>query len=149
MEKHLSYNKSGRSLTERFEGCRLSAYQDVRGIWTIGYGHTSGVHEGMTCTQEQADRWLQQDTSFAAEAVNRLVHIQLTQDEFNALVDFVFNLGIGAFQRSTLLRFLNAGEFVAAAGQFSLWDRAGGKVVAGLLRRRIAERQEFEGGEKI
>lgn len=99
----------------------------------------------MTCTQEQADFWLQQDTHDAANAVNRFVVPQLTQGEFDALTDFTFNLGIGAFYRSTMLKDINAGRFAQAAQQFPLWDHAAGKVVAGLLYRRLAEQKEFEG----
>ncbi len=143
MKPQMTYSKEGLALTERFEGCKLEAYQDQVGVWTIGYGHTRGVHGGMTCTQEQAAQWLAEDTMEAQDAVNRFVSVDLTQHEFDALVDFVFNLGAGAFQRSTMLRLLNAGNHVAAADQFQLWDRAGGQVVAGLLRRRLAEKQEF------
>ena len=143
MKPPMTYSKEGLALTERFEGCKLEAYQDQVGVWTIGYGHTRGVHAGMTCTMEQAAQWLAEDTMEAQDAVNRFVSVDLTQHEFDALVDFVFNLGAGAFQRSTMLRLLNAGNHAGAADQFQLWDRAGGQVVAGLLRRRLAEKQEF------
>ena len=144
MKIPLQYSKTGLALTERFEGCRLEAYRDVAGVLTIGYGHTGpDVYEGQTCTQQQAMAWLILDTQTAVQAVNDLVQIQLNQGEFDALVDFVFNLGIGAFARSTLLRLLNADDIAGAADQFALWDHAGGQVVAGLLRRRLAEKQEF------
>ena len=97
----------------------------------------------MTCTPEQAQAWLEQDTQAAADAVNRLVTVPLKQPEFDALVDFVFNLGIGAFARSTMLKDINAGNFAAAAMQFPLWDRDAGRVLAGLLHRRLAEEAEF------
>lgn len=138
------YSKVGLALTEAFEGVRLEAYQDSVGVWTIGHGHTRGVRPGMTCTAEQALQWLIEDTQIAVDAVNDLVDVPLTQDEFDALVDFVFNLGAPALAHSTLLRLLNAGQYHAAAAQFELWDHAGGKVVAGLLRRRRAEEQLFE-----
>lgn len=140
---NMSYGKSGRQLTEQFEGCRLVAYQDSRGIWTIGYGHTRGVYPGMTCTQAQADAWLQEDIQWAASEVNRLVTVPLTQDEFDALTDFTFNCGSGNFDHSTLLRLLNTGDYADAADQFERWDLCDGKVVAGLLRRREAERELF------
>jgi lysozyme len=144
MQNKMFYTSDGRHLTEQFEGCRLEAYQDVRGVWTIGYGHTGPeVVEGLTCTQQQADEWLQSDIQWAANVVNNLVTTQLTQDEFNATVDFVFNAGSGNFASSTLLKDLNAGDLAAAATQFDLWDHAGGQVIAGLLRRREAETQEF------
>ena len=139
----MAYSKAGIQLTERFEGCRLAAYPDTGGVWTIGYGHTHGVHPGMTCTLEQAEAWLREDIQAAADAVNRLVKISLKQTEFDALVDFVFNLGAGAFARSTMLKDINAGNFAAAALQFPLWDRDAGRVLAGLLHRRLAEEAEF------
>jgi len=117
--------------------------QTYVGVWTIGYGHTKNVHAGMTCTPQQAQAWLVLDTHEAQDAVNRLVNTDLTQGEFDALVDFVFNLGATAFARSTMLRLLNAGSIQEAAAPFALWDHAGGEVVAGLLRRRLAEKAEF------
>ncbi len=144
MKTPLQYSKTGLALTERFEGCRLQAYPDQGGVWTIGYGHTGpDVHEGMTCTPQQSQAWLVLDTHAAEQAVNDLVVPQLTQGEFDALVDFVFNLGRGAFERSTMLRLLNGGDIASAAGQFALWDHIGGREIAGLLRRRLAEKQEF------
>ncbi len=143
MNPLMAYSKAGIQLTERFEGCRLAAYPDTGGVWTIGYGHTHGVHPGMTCTLEQAEAWLREDIQAAADAVNRLVKISLKQTEFDALVDFVFNLGAGAFARSTMLKDINAGNLAAAALQFPLWDRDAGRVLAGLLHRRLAEEAEF------
>jgi len=140
----MQYSKSGVALTERFEGCKLTAYQDQVGRWTIGYGHTLGVFPDQTCTQEQAEAWLQEDTEWAVKVVNALVTVPLSQGEFDALVDFTFNLGSGSIQHSTLLKLVNAGQFEAAANEFAKWDMAGGKHVAGLLRRRIAEEQEFQ-----
>ncbi len=136
---------TGIGLTEQFEGCRLVAYQDSNGVWTIGYGHTEGVTAGTTCTLAQAQAWLAEDTQWAVASVQRLVTVALTQNEFNALVDFVFNVGAGNFAASTLLDDLNQGEYALAADQFLVWDRAGGEVVAGLLRRRVAEQGEFNG----
>lgn len=142
-----TYSGNGLALTEQFEGCRLTAYQDQVGVWTIGYGHTGDdVVAGLTITQAQAQDLLAGDVSSAAKCVNQVVTIALTQNEFDALTDFVFNLGSGNFTGSTLLRDLNAGNFTAAAAQFDLWDRAGGTVVAGLLRRRQAETAIFSGG---
>jgi len=141
---NLTYGGNGLALTEQFEGCRLDAYQDQVGVWTIGYGHTgSDVYSGLTITQDQAQDLLAQDVSSAAACVNNVVTIELSQDEFDALVDFVFNLGAGAFRGSTLLRDLNSGDTAAAAAQFDQWDHAGGAVVAGLLRRRQAEAALF------
>jgi lysozyme len=141
---NLTYSGNGLSLTEQFEGCNLNAYQDQVGVWTIGYGHTGAdVTPGLTITQDQAQDLLAQDVGKAAACVNNTVTVELSQDEYDALVDFVFNLGVGAFTGSTLLRDLNAGDISDAATQFDAWDHAGGNVVAGLLRRREAETALF------
>lgn len=140
------YSSAGESLTASFEGCRLAAYQDQGGVWTIGYGHTVGVKQFDTCTREQALAWLLRDSQWAVDTVNRLVSVSLTQGEFDALVDFTFNAGPHAIAGSTLLRVLNSGDYAAAADQFDLWDHCGGQVVAGLLRRRQAETAEFQSG---
>jgi lysozyme len=139
-----SYDNQGLALTEGFEGCRLVAYQDVRGIWTIGYGHTGiDVYEGLVITQTMAVTLLVSDLAAAVACVNHAVIVPITQDEFDGLVDFVFNDGRGAFVTSTLLRDLNAGDFASAAGQFGLWVNSGGQRQAGLVRRREAEEELF------
>ena len=147
MQIPMTYSQTGLHLTENFEGCSLTAYPDPGtggDPWTAGYGHTGDdVCEGTTCTQEQAEQWLMQDVQHAAKAVNDLVQIDLTQEEFDALVDFTFNLGVGNFRSSTLLRKLNAGDIDGAAAEFDKWDRAGGRVMAGILRRRQAETNLF------
>lgn len=137
------YSKTGLHLTEQFEGCKLEAYQDQVGVWTIGYGHTHLVHAGMTCTQDQAEQWLLEDVQEAADAVNHEVVMPLTQNQFDALVDLVFNVGAGNFHTSTLLRMLNIGAYDRAANEFEKWNRAGGIVRAGLTRRRLAEKDLF------
>jgi len=140
----MQYSKQGMALTEQFEECRLVAYKPTpTDPWTIGWGHTVGVEDGMTCSQAQADQWLLDDVGFAVNAVNQMVKIGLTQDEFDALVDFVFNVGIGNFARSTLLADINANNIQAAIGEFDKWDMASGRVLAGLWRRRDAERALF------
>jgi lysozyme len=141
----LEYSHEGLRLTELFEGDVLTAYQDQRGVWTIGYGHTAGVHSGQTITQEQAEALLVSDIQAAVDCVNNAVMVKLTQAQFDALVDFVFNVGEGNFRRSTLLREINAGHFPEAVAQFRLWDHCGGVVNAGLLRRRQAEAEKFGG----
>jgi lysozyme len=138
-----SYSKKGLQLTEKCEGCRLEAYLDQVGIPTIGYGHTRGVKLGDTCTQEQAEQWLHEDIAIAEADVNSHVYVPLTQGMFDALVDFCFNLGCAARNKSTLLHLINSNDLANAANEFSKWDHAGGKVVAGLLRRRLDERTEF------
>jgi lysozyme len=139
----MEYSKTGLQLTESFEGCRTTAYQDSVGRWTIGYGHTLGVSQGDTVTQPQAEELLNEDIAWAVRVVNAMVRVQLTQPEFDALVDFTFNLGSGSFEHSQLLALINQGNFQAAADEFQKWDHAGGVVVAGLLRRRVAEQTEF------
>ena len=143
---NLNYSKNGLALTELFEGDILTAYKDQRGIWTTGYGHTAGVHPGQTITQQQAAALLVSDLRTAADCVNEVVTVKLTQSQFDSLVDFAFNVGITNFRHSTLLRDMNEGRFPEALAQFDLWDHCGGVVNAGLLRRRNAEASEFSGG---
>lgn len=137
-------------LENEFEGCSLKAYPDPasRGDpWTIGWGHTGPeVHEGLVWTQEQADAQLVIDKQKAQHVIDDLVSTHLTPQEDLAVRDFIFNLGAGAFQGSTLLRCLNRGDFAGAAAQFDRWDHAAGRVVAGLLRRRQAETDLFKEG---
>ena len=139
----MNYSKNGLHLTENFEGLRLTAYPDPAthgDPWTIGYGHTGAeVHQGMTITQEQAEEFLMQDVQKAVQTVNSKVHTDLTQNEFESLVDFVFNVGAGNFAGSTLLRKINAGDMEGAALEFEKWTHADGKVMAGLIKRRHAE----------
>lgn len=140
----MKYSGNGLHLTEGFEGCKLKAYQDSKGVWTIGYGHTGReVVAGLTCTQAQADAWLAEDIAWAEMEVNRLVKVPLAQHEFDALVDFTFNCGAGNFQHSTLLLLLNHNDHVKAAAEFEKWDKCGGVELPGLLRRRKAEAAEF------
>jgi lysozyme len=140
----MQYSKQGLALTENFESCRLTAYQDVKGVWTIGYGHTGpDVVAGLVWTQNQADTALVCDIQSAVNTVNRLVTAPMTQGVFDSLVDFVFNVGSGNFAGSTLLKLLNSGDTESAAQQFERWDYAGGVQIAGLLRRREAEANEF------
>jgi lysozyme len=142
---NLTYSKNGLALTELFEGDVLTAYQDQKGVWTVGYGHTAGVHPGLKITQAQADAFLLGDVSTAVNCVNDVIEVPLTQAQFDALVDFTFNLGSGNFKGSTLLKDINAGNFPAGIAQFKLWDHCGGVVNDGLLRRRNAEAAEFAG----
>jgi lysozyme len=139
----MTITERGLALIKEFEGCRLEAYQDSVGVWTIGYGHTRGVTEGMTCTQEQADKWLDKDVCGAESAVMFWVEVALSSLQFDALVSFVYNLGPTKFRGSTLLQRLNERKYVHAADEFLRWNKAGGKVVAGLTRRRQAERELF------
>lgn len=144
---NLSLSDQGLALTKSFEGLELSAYPDQGGVWTVGYGHTGpGVHAGLVITQDHADTFLESDVAGAVTAVNRMVTAEINQNQFDALVDFTFNLGCASLSQSTLLRYVNAGEFGLAAAQFLLWDHVRGVVVPGLLRRRQAEMQLFQTG---
>lgn len=140
---NMTYGKDGMDLTEQSEGCRLKAYQDQGGVWTNGYGNTHNVKPGSTITQEQAEADLQGNLAWAVSCVNTSVETPLTQDQFNALVDFTFNVGCPAFQDSTMLRYLNAGDTADAALQFARWDKVGGLANKGLDNRRAAELAEF------
>lgn len=131
------------ALLKQFEGCRLTAYRDSAGIPTIGYGHTHGVVMGMTCTQEEAEAWLAVDATVAESCINIPVDVPLTQNQFDALVCFVYNVGCSAFHGSTMLRYINAGAFQLAAAEFPKWDHAGGVEVEGLRKRRLAEQALF------
>lgn len=139
-----TYGAAGMALTRGFEGLRLEAYLDQRGVWTVGYGHTGpGVHAGLTITEADAEAFLASDIAGAVGAVNRLVTRDVSQNQFDALVDFTYNLGAANLARSTLLREVNAGNFAAAAKEFLVWDHVDGRVVPGLLRRRQAEAELF------
>ena len=135
----------GLALLEFIEDFRATAYQDQGGVWTCGFGHTGpDVHEGTTCTPEQASGWLAADVSRAELAVMRAVDVALTQHQFDALVTFTYNAGAGAFEHSTLLKLVNAHQ--PAADEFLKWDHVAGKPNAGLLRRRKVERALFLDG---
>lgn len=138
---------NGVALTMRFEGCDLVSYPDPGtgdAPWTIGFGHTGrDVTKGMKITQAQADAWLRADLAKAAACVNANVKVPLTQNQFDALTDFCFNVGAGNFIASTLLRLLNAGNYAGASTQFDRWNLAAGRILPGLVKRRIAERQLF------
>ncbi|MBB5519309.1 lysozyme [Amphiplicatus metriothermophilus] len=139
---------NGVALIKRFEGLELEAYQDIAGIWTIGYGHTGpDVKPGMKITEAEAEALLKRDLKPREEAVERLVKVPLNQNEFDALVSFVYNVGIEAFRKSTALRRLNKGDRIGAAEALTWWNKAtvGGvlREVAGLTRRRAAERALF------
>jgi lysozyme len=143
---NFKYSAAGLALTKQFEGCVLTAYQDQVGVWTIGYGHTgTDVKTGLTITDDQASILLAADVAWAVTCVNKFVTSAIKQNQFDALVDFVFNLGCASLGQSTLLRLVNAGDFAGAAPQFLRWNKAGGKVVKGLTMRRQAEMNLFSG----
>ena len=141
-------SEKGIALIKQFEGCKLTAYQDSVGIWTIGYGWTQPVdgkpiRAGMTIKQETAERLLKTGLVSYESDVSRLVKVGLTQGQFDALVSFTYNLGARSLSTSTLLRKLNAGDYAGAADEFLRWNKAGGKILNGLTRRREAERALF------
>lgn len=138
-------NADGLRLLKSFEGLRLEAYQDSVGVWTIGYGTTSGVRPGQVITEAQAEAFLKRDLDRFESAVEDLVTVPLNDDQFSALVSFTYNVGEGALSSSTLLRLLNGRDYRGAAEQFLRWNRAGGVELAGLTRRRRAERALFLG----
>jgi lysozyme len=141
---NLKYSSKGLELTKQFEGLELQSYQDSVGVWTIGYGHTgSDVVPGMTISEQQATILLAADVAWAVTCVNKSVKSQINQNQFDALVDFTFNLGCANLGSSTLLRLINAGDYTGAAAQFLRWNKAGGKVLKGLTKRRQAETDLF------
>jgi lysozyme len=131
------------NLIKKFEGCRLKAYKCPAGIWTIGYGSTSGVKEGQVITQQQADALLEKDLQRFVDGVNKLVTVDLNQNQFDALVSFAYNCGIGALQKSTLLQLVNKKDFANAAKEFDKWVKVDGKVLKGLQNRRNEEQVLF------
>lgn len=139
----MKINKAGLDLIKRSEGLELSTYICSGGAKTIGYGSTRNVTEGMTITEEEADELLRQDVEYFEEKVSELVTVPLTSNQFSALVSFTFNLGESALGSSTLLKLLNAGDYLGAADQLLRWDKAGDVRLPGLTRRRIAERELF------
>jgi lysozyme len=137
-------SERGLALIRQFEGLRLSAYRCAAGVLTIGYGTTKGVKMGDTITREEADRLLCEDAQRFADHIDAVVKVPLNQNQIDALSSFVYNVGPTAFANSTLLRVLNAGLYKDAADQFLRWNRAANNVVAGLTRRRVAEKALFE-----
>lgn len=144
MNDNLEFDRDGLDFVEFSEGCELTAYRDPVGVLTIGYGHTGyDVYDGQTITLNDAEELLRRDIRFAEIGVKALVKVQLSQRQYDALVDFTFNLGIGALRSSTLLTKLNSGDYDGASEEFKRWDHAGGKVLPGLTKRRLAEAALF------
>lgn len=136
----MEITEAGLNLIKQFEGCRLKAYQDSVGIWTIGYGHTKNVKEGQTITQAQADAFLMQDIATAEKAVNKLPY-QLNPNQYSALVSFAFNCGTGNLKKLTDNNNRNLAQISARIPNY---NRAGGKILNGLTRRRAAEKALFD-----
>lgn len=143
----MKLNQRGIDLIKSFEGCRLKAYPDPATggePWTIGWGHAGPeVHQGLVWTQQQADECLANDLAKFSSQIKPLIHFNLTDNQFSALISLAYNIGIGNFQHSTLLKLINVGVIAKAKDEFEKWDKAGGKEMPGLLRRRLAERTLF------
>ena len=133
----------GLSLIKKFEGCRVNAYLCPAKVWTIGYGHTKTVKPGQQITLEFANQLLQQDVEVFEQAVVKLVKVSLNQNQFDALVSFAFNVGVGALTQSTLLSLLNRKNYLGAAEQLLRWTKAGNVTLKGLVDRRKEEYELF------
>ena len=137
----------GIALIKKFEGCELEAYQCSAGVWTIGYGHTKDIVQGMTISKEQAEEMLVDELHEYENYINKYVTVALSQNQFDALVSWVYNLGPANLKASTLLKVLNQGKYEDVPAQIKRWNKAGGKVLEGLIRRREAEACLFQGKE--
>lgn len=144
----MKISQKGIDLIKKFEGCKLAVYRDSVGIPTIGYGHTKGVKMGMTITQAQADKFLHEDLIPCEQTLNKL-GVNLAQNEFDALCSWIFNLGSGAFNSSTMKRYIMANKSdEEITDQLIKWHNAGGKPLLGLKRRRVEEANMFLGKER-
>lgn len=144
----MTISTAGLNLIKQYEGCKLYAYRDAVGIPTIGYGHTKGVKMGQAITQQQADKFLREDCADAERALNKL-GINFRQEQFDALVSWVFNLGVMRLADSTMLKRIKANEAdEAITDELVKWKKAGGVVLLGLMRRRCSEANMFLGCER-
>jgi lysozyme len=140
-------SQEGLELIKKFEGCRLEAYRCSANVLTIGYGHTGGVLETDVITQDVADKLLKEDIAKFEKYVNVNVAVELNQNQFDALVAWTFNLGVGNLRSSTMLKKLNESDYDSVPSEMRRWNKAGGKTLDGLIRRRKAEGLLFEGKE--
>lgn len=140
----LALSIAGAVFIQKFEGTVLTSYMDVGNVPTICTGSTKNVFVGQKATLQECEERLKEDTSYAGEAIKKYTYVRLSQDQYDALVSFVFNVGPNAYRKSTLLKKLNAGECHAAAKEFLRWDKVQGKRVRGLSTRRAAEKALFE-----
>ena len=141
----MNTSEEGIALIKKFEGCELTAYQCSANVWTLGYGHTKGVREGDECDVERAEGMLINDLQEFERWVNELVKVELSQHQFDALVAWTFNLGPTNLAESTMLKRLNVKDYEIVPTEMRRWNRAGGQVVDGLVRRREAEALLFAG----
>ncbi|WP_445494028.1 lysozyme [Photorhabdus sp. SF281] len=139
----MQISEKGLKALKIYEGCSLMAYRCPAGVWTIGYGHTLEVEPGDVITDEQATQFLLDDLAPVYITLENSAKVPLTQGQFDALCSFIFNCGVSAFVRSTLLKKLNAGDYKGAANEFMRWNQAGGHVLPGLDARRASEKLMF------
>lgn len=135
----MNISKKGIDLIKKFEGCKYTAYQDIVGVWTIGYGFTKGVKFGMTITPEECEARLLEELRAYEAAVTKACIVAPTQTQFDAIVSLAWNIGIAGMSKSSVIRYHNQKDFTNAAKSFGLWNQAGGRVVQGLVNRRAAE----------
>jgi len=135
----------GLALIKKFEGLELEAYKCAAGVWTIGYGHTKDVNEGDVWSEAHAEHMLEVELEEFEEYINDYVTVNLSQNQFDALVSWVYNLGPANLKASTMLKVLNSGDYEGVPAQIKRWNKAGGKVLQGLIRRREAEALLFIG----
>lgn len=148
----MKISQRGINLIKNFEGLRLKAYKCPAGVWTIGYGHTGNVRQGQVITKMQAELLLKKDLERFEKAVNEFALIKLTQNQFDSLVSFAFNVGIEAFCKSTLLKIINTGTFKLKEIEIQLmrWVKdSQGRILKGLVNRRKKEFELFEGVENV
>jgi lysozyme len=144
MSSNLSFSSAGAAVLKKVEKLCLASYQDSKGVWTIGWGHTKDVAPHSACTEADAIRWFAEDSAWAIAAVNAGLQVEVTQAQFDVLVIFTFNVGASGLKKSDLLKAINAGS---SPGQcvplFFHYINSGGKLVAGLINRRAAEAALF------
>lgn len=135
---------NGINLIKKFEGLKLNAYQDIIGVWTIGYGHVGPeAYRGAVIDDDRATDLLHLDLRKFEDGINAFVKVELNQNQFDALVSFCYNVGLGNFQKSSMLKAINIKDFAKAATQFPLWANAGGKKIPTLVKRRAEEQALF------
>ncbi|MEN8380796.1 lysozyme [Acinetobacter radioresistens] len=144
-------SENGYALIRDFEGFESKAYKDTGGVWTIGYGTIKypdgrSVKQGDTCTREQAEQWLKSDCRWVDACLDKYVKATISQNQFDALASFVYNIGENQFRSSTLLAKLNAGDYRVAAANFDRWIYDNGKIITGLVNRRAREKALFMKG---
>jgi GH24 family phage-related lysozyme (muramidase) len=142
-DNDMKTSEVGIELIKEFEGCRQVAYQDSVGVWTIGYGHTKDVYEGQLVIKKTCETMLAEDLEEFEDYVESYVKVELSQNQFDALVAWTFNLGPGNLSESTMLKRLNEGDYTAVPDEMRRWNKAGGEVLNGLVRRRDAEAELF------